>query len=387
LLTSSIDASLKGTPTKFSIADNCNPVCFTVISWIQNLAPTTAAAADQPVAGCTSKRKKTTQKLKQEAKRLRGKKDDDLSDGEPDGGDDDGGPDDRRNAAPDGKYWACPFFVFDPKNNYICAEKHKLKRLSDVKLHLIRDHFRERFWECLRCWARWPRKNNNIVAHQTHVQLGTCEGINGTEELSEAEVNRIKAVRGGTDRSKWYAIWNIVFEGHAPPASPFVEEGLDAPRELLEHNARSNGAVEQLLARSPPPSRDEMIDAILRAPFAVPSRLRRPAPGSQAADIIPLYSSHPNIAAQDPNIPLSLGGVMLTNNAPAALHTESPVSVGLHQGEDELILPNWLQDDYYVDLSNLSYDDELNYDLGGNMGSPSHAFDPSSGDGSATAQG
>lgn len=387
MLTSSADASPKGTPTKLGIAGNCNAVCFTVVSWIQNRAPTTAAAADQLVAGSASKRKKSTQKPKLEAKRPRAKKDDDLSDGEPDGGDDDGGPDDQRNAAPDGKYWACPFFLFDPKNNYKCAEKHKLKRFSDVKLHLIRDHCRERFWDCLRCWARWPRKNNNIVAHQTHVQLENCEGINGTEELSEAEVRRIRDVRRDTDWNKWYTIWDIAFEGHTPPASPFVEEGLDAPRELLAQNARSSGAVEQLLARSQPPSRDEMIDAILRAPFAVPSRLRRPAPGNQAAYIIPVYPSHPNVAAQGLDIPLSFDGVMLRDNAPTAFDPENPVSAGLHQVEDGLTLLDWLDEDYDVDLNNLSYGDELNYELGGNMSSPSQAFDSSSGNGPAAAQG
>ncbi|KAH8666157.1 hypothetical protein BGZ61DRAFT_121444 [Ilyonectria robusta] len=145
---------------------------------------------------------------------------------------------------------ACPFYKLDPYRHYRCLEKHKLKRLADVRQHINRAHVVGDHY-CPTCWAIFPTKGTL----DSHVRAGNCPGVPELTKigidnpilhglLPEEAVRLAVIPRLPTETDKWYWMWDTLFSEHPRPASPYVMEGIAEPMALLardgEHRLQEN---------------------------------------------------------------------------------------------------------------------------------------------------
>ncbi|KXH65341.1 hypothetical protein CNYM01_00918 [Colletotrichum nymphaeae SA-01] len=128
---------------------------------------------------------------------------------------------------PPSKRLACPFYKFDRVTHLHCARFH-LKRVKDVKQHLLRKH---RF-HCKGCHEGFKDKQKC----KAHIDAQQCDGRAGTqsagmdEGISEHQVNDLlQRMNSGPkgDKHSWYTIWDILFPGRSFPASPFLRTGVE----------------------------------------------------------------------------------------------------------------------------------------------------------------
>ncbi|KAH6640293.1 hypothetical protein F5144DRAFT_598996 [Chaetomium tenue] len=98
--------------------------------------------------------------------------------GHGDGGDGDGDGD-----WPQGRHWACPFYLSNPIRHEACVA-YKLGRVPDVRQHIERKH---------------------------------------AEEAGEKAMEKMKGKndRGKTNVERWYALWTLLFPGLVQPVSPY----------------------------------------------------------------------------------------------------------------------------------------------------------------------
>ncbi|KAH6974203.1 hypothetical protein BKA56DRAFT_675659 [Ilyonectria sp. MPI-CAGE-AT-0026] len=145
---------------------------------------------------------------------------------------------------------ACPFYKLDPYRHYRCLEKHKLKRLADVRQHINRAHVvRDDY--CPFCWAIFQTKGTL----DSHIRAGNCPGVPELTKIGidnpilhgllPKEAERLAVIpRLPTETEKWYWMWDTLFSEHPRPASPYVMEGIAEPMALLtrdgEHRLQEN---------------------------------------------------------------------------------------------------------------------------------------------------
>ncbi|KAK1676827.1 hypothetical protein BDP55DRAFT_660866 [Colletotrichum godetiae] len=129
--------------------------------------------------------------------------------------------------SPSSKRLACPFYKFDRVTHLHCARFH-LKRVKDVKQHLLRKH---RF-HCAGCHEGFKDKRKC----KGHVDDQQCQSRAGPrsagidEGISEHQVNDLlQRMNSGPkgDEHSWYTIWDILFPGQSFPASPFLKSGVE----------------------------------------------------------------------------------------------------------------------------------------------------------------
>lgn len=129
--------------------------------------------------------------------------------------------------SPPSKRLACPFYKFDRVTHLHCARFH-LKRVKDVKQHLLRKH---RF-HCKGCHEGFKDKQKC----KAHIDAQQCNSRAGTqlarvdEGISEHQVNHLlQRINSGPsgDEHSWYTIWDILFPGQSSPDSPFLRTGVE----------------------------------------------------------------------------------------------------------------------------------------------------------------
>ncbi|KAK1525512.1 hypothetical protein CABS01_00601 [Colletotrichum abscissum] len=138
------------------------------------------------------------------------------------------------------KRLACPFYKYDRITHLHCARFH-LKRVKDVKQHLLRKH---RF-HCKTCHEGFKDKEKC----RAHIDAQQCDSRAGTrsaeidEGISEHQVNDLlQRMNSGPkgDEHSWFTIWDILFPGRSFPASPFlrteVEEVISTVCDLWHKN-------------------------------------------------------------------------------------------------------------------------------------------------------
>lgn len=142
--------------------------------------------------------------------------------------------------APASKRLACPFYKFDRVRHLRCAHFH-LKRVKDVKQHLLRKH---RF-HCRGCFEGFKdeEKCRDHASNSQQCQAGTGNSQSaGIEEgFSEGQVGVLRErINPSEEDHSWYSIWKILFPRQPTPASPFlksdVEEVISTVCELWEKN-------------------------------------------------------------------------------------------------------------------------------------------------------
>ncbi|KAK1633503.1 hypothetical protein BDP81DRAFT_67067 [Colletotrichum phormii] len=141
--------------------------------------------------------------------------------------------------APPSKRLACPFYKFDRVRHLRCAHFH-LKRVKDVKQHLLRKH---RF-HCNGCHEGFKDEENcrrHANSQQCQAGAGFSQPTGIEEGFSEDQVKELLQRMNSreADRS-WYSIWEILFPGRPTLASAFlksdVEEVISTVCELWEKN-------------------------------------------------------------------------------------------------------------------------------------------------------
>lgn len=124
-------------------------------------------------------------------------------------------------------FFACPFLKFDPVKYKTCFS-FKLKQVSRVKQHLIRNHVPQFF--CPRCLAIFKIReayNRHLMQPSgyfcTPNPSGRLDGISPQQQLQLSKKSRHPA---SSEKDKWFAIWAILFPGYPPPRSPYVDTQL-----------------------------------------------------------------------------------------------------------------------------------------------------------------
>ncbi|KAI9149619.1 Het and ankyrin domain protein [Paramyrothecium foliicola] len=330
------------------LPEYCTGVGDALVRWIQSLAGVLTTA--QPTAATENK------KRKRESKRQRNRKNRTHDNSDNEGkrsGDEDGRPvrivTDGDDCRPRGKYWACPFYIFDPEGHYDCVEKHKMKRVSDVKLHLVRKHARTGFYDCPRCWEKWPRRAEFHDDYYSHIQQGDCQGLRGTQGLEEDEISALENIpRRQPSIGKWYWIWEQFFPNHERPESPFVEDGLNEPRALLFRNAEPFLQV----AMQQPTDLRQLFHSLLYAAPAVQRRLRLATPSASTSSTQTMPATHAE--------PMQAGGN--NSNESMTLQIAAPINVTIDMN-NESYMADW-DEGTFTEYLNLERSDDFGYPEG-----------------------
>ena len=119
--------------------------------------------------------------------------------------------------------FACPFCKYDSIRYQACYN-YLLRRIRDVKQHIIRCHKRPIY--CPRCYQEFE----NEAARDTHVRTAICtpcsprliDGI--TEDQRAALANRVSAKVSSEEQ--WFSVFEILFPGYPRPSSPYIDRGL-----------------------------------------------------------------------------------------------------------------------------------------------------------------
>ncbi|KAI6363419.1 hypothetical protein MCOR25_005911 [Pyricularia grisea] len=177
--------------------------------------------------------------------------------------------------------WACPFCKWKPLRYQGC-HTYKLKEISRVKQHLRRKHRIP--LHCDVCSEEFA----DDEARLAHVRAQSCslsqncvqktwEGVTPEQQ----ELLERRAERNKTKVEQWYSIYEILFPGQTPPASPYVDLELSPQMHSFQAFLASDQAAtilnEATIAQVPPHLQYEEILAISRGIFeqAMPALLQQ----------------------------------------------------------------------------------------------------------------
>lgn len=119
--------------------------------------------------------------------------------------------------------FACPFYKFDPIKYFRCFRKYELRRYSDVRQHILRNHTLGDMY-CANCWATFSKEK--FAEFETHTSAMDCQRQLRPETLfprEAAALTRLEFGRGDDDESKWYSTWELLFPEHPRPDSTHVK--------------------------------------------------------------------------------------------------------------------------------------------------------------------
>ncbi|KAK0646868.1 hypothetical protein B0T16DRAFT_307895, partial [Cercophora newfieldiana] len=123
---------------------------------------------------------------------------------------------------PKAKPFACPYWKREPRKHRACF-KYELKRVKDVKQHLMRRHSIPAL-SCQRCFEVFDTRAN----YHNHV-MGDERCVARPELATDVifpdqdERLREKSKPGQSGAEQWFAIWDILFPGQPRPSSPFMD--------------------------------------------------------------------------------------------------------------------------------------------------------------------
>lgn len=237
---------------------------------------------------------------------------------------------------------ACPFYKLDPYRHYRCLEKHKLKRLADVRQHINRAHV-VRAHYCPMCWAIFQTKGTL----DSHVGAGNCPGLPELTKIGidnpilhgllPEEAERLAVLpRGPTETDKWYWLWDTLFSEHPRPASPYVMEGIAEPMALLardgEHRLQEN--LPALLRAHNNPSDPESMANLARDITRVFSDIPTPASHSSFRKFPTENPNAVTIAARgEPAVPMEMP-LSIMDDAPLSTpHSLRSLNLGFYGPE------------------------------------------------------
>ncbi|VUC35588.1 unnamed protein product [Clonostachys rosea] len=134
---------------------------------------------------------------------------------------------------PPKRYFACPFYKYDPVRHWRCYRKYEFKQPYDVTTHLERLHVISDYY-CAKCFKEFDDQRR-WLEHD----MDACLEIAGPERLWKEDVEDLLGIptsRGTSDSEKWYSLWDRVFPGVDRPSSPYVSEGLEEALAVAREN-------------------------------------------------------------------------------------------------------------------------------------------------------
>ncbi len=143
---------------------------------------------------------------------------------------------------------ACPFWKANPDRYHRCFSL-VLTRIRDVKQHLSRKH-RPEFY-CDRCSTifRTEQDRREHVSNPAGRVCTPSAQLDGISHYQQTQISR-KSNPKLSDEQQWFALWDIVFPGRAPPASAYriagISEDMCAFRDSI---AANDGAIFEAAAQ------------------------------------------------------------------------------------------------------------------------------------------
>ncbi|KAK6859051.1 hypothetical protein PG995_004904 [Apiospora arundinis] len=129
---------------------------------------------------------------------------------------------------------ACPFYKNDPYKHVDCLGYASFDTVTVMKQHIERSHMCPPYY-CPICGKTFKEQNSR----DTHLVARTCKkrDISFSGMMSSDQHAEIKKITNGrkkvkNETQKWYEIWGVLFNGKAPPESPF--------RGPVEHESTAN---------------------------------------------------------------------------------------------------------------------------------------------------
>lgn len=128
---------------------------------------------------------------------------------------------------------ACPYFKKDLHAYHVCIS-YQLKRIKDVRQHIIRKHSFPDFY-CGSCNGTYQTAND-FEGHQSYCRstqrnnLGP--NINAITGYQRCQLTTCKNGRRSIEQ-QWYDIWDIIFPGEARPRSVYVGSYLEEIMPML----------------------------------------------------------------------------------------------------------------------------------------------------------
>ncbi|KAK0671634.1 hypothetical protein QBC41DRAFT_315235 [Cercophora samala] len=135
--------------------------------------------------------------------------------------------------------WSCPFWKRAPTHHMDCMS-YTLRRIPDVKQHLIRKHFQSPYY-CPVCQKQF----GDTAARDLHIRKRKCVKtspgeLDGLTPIPHKKQTMLRVRMSGTDVQIWYQIWTILFEKEPPPESPYQKTIVEEVAELLQQSWRDH---------------------------------------------------------------------------------------------------------------------------------------------------
>lgn len=115
---------------------------------------------------------------------------------------------------------ACPFYKHDSYKYHDCRQ-NVLRRIKDVKQHIIRKHRKPDFY-CPVCFETF----DEAILRDAHIQERGCtsqsdpiyDGISADQKKALGQYSG----RGKLIECQWNDVWHVIFPESAPPKSPYL---------------------------------------------------------------------------------------------------------------------------------------------------------------------
>ncbi|KAH7141608.1 hypothetical protein EDB81DRAFT_898808 [Dactylonectria macrodidyma] len=143
------------------------------------------------------------------------------------------------------KRLACPYFKHDPDKYWQCSAFNP-RSVADVRQHLKRssNHPPQRP-HCPRCNMIFDDSSTaptpSTVQQQRDAHIRECDDLEKGPEvpgLTQDLIHRIRhTTLTGSEREKWFALWDMIFPDTSRPRSPYVESVRSQVVDMFQHEA------------------------------------------------------------------------------------------------------------------------------------------------------
>ncbi|KAI3395882.1 hypothetical protein diail_667 [Diaporthe ilicicola] len=147
-------------------------------------------------------------------------------------------PSKRRRTSDRKLTFACPYTKKNPMSYRDCY-KYTLSRIRDVKQHLARRHQKPLY--CARCMDTFESEGGR----DEHIREASCPlrpliTLDGITESQKQQLAK-KSASNTSEEAQWFAVYDVLFPGHSPPESPYIDRELLQDITLYHNFLTANG--------------------------------------------------------------------------------------------------------------------------------------------------
>jgi len=118
--------------------------------------------------------------------------------------------------------------------------KHKLRKISYVKQHILRNHFRSN--HCQRCFEVFS-DGPSLDRHVGSAAVCTRPPSAPEDWISYMQKDQLGRKARGKEDEQWFAVWEILFPGLRRPASPYMDADLSTDLQEFREYCCNRGPV------------------------------------------------------------------------------------------------------------------------------------------------